>query len=238
MRIRLPMGRTLFFAAAFLFSVVALLPLRLALDWFGFDSRGLAARQATGTVWRGALREAQLGSVPLGDVEARLNALPLLFGRARVSLARDESDGRFEGAAAVSRHSFGLDDVSGRLRTAVLFAPLPIASLDLDDVTARFSGGLCAAGEGGVRASLAGEIGGIALPSGLSGSARCDGGALLLPLASQSGMERLNIRLFSDGRYRIDLLVRPGDAAARDLLLAGGFAPVRGGFGMRLDGRF
>ena len=238
MRIRLPVGRTLFFVAAFLFALVALLPLRLALSWFGLDAHGLAAREASGTVWHGALREAQFGSVVLGDVEARLNTLPLLLGRARVSLERPDENGRFEGAATVTRRSFGLDDLSGQLRLGQTLAPLPIAALDLGDVTVRFSGGVCAAAEGLVRAAIAGEVGGVALPSGLSGNARCAGGALLLPLASRSGMEQLNLRIFADGRYRADLFVRPSDDAVRDRLLASGFTLARGGYAMRLDGRF
>ena len=44
MRIRLPLGRSLFFLCAFLFALVALLPLRLALDWLGLDDKGFAAR--------------------------------------------------------------------------------------------------------------------------------------------------------------------------------------------------
>ena len=238
MRIRLPLGRSLFFVAAFMFALVALLPLRLALDWFGLGAHGLAAREATGTVWHGALQEAQFGSVALGDVEARLNTLPLLLGRARVSLEQPEENGGFEGAATVTRHSFGLDDLSGRLRLGQALAPLPLSSLDLGDVTVRFANGVCAAAEGQMRASVAGEIVGVALPSGLSGNARCAGGALLLPLASRSGMEQLNLRIFADGRYRADLFVRPGDDAARDRLLAAGFALARGGYAMRLDGRF
>ena len=49
MRIRLPLGRSLFFVCAFLFALVALLPLRLALDWLGLDDKGFAAREARGS---------------------------------------------------------------------------------------------------------------------------------------------------------------------------------------------
>ena len=47
---------------------MALVPLRAALGWFDVGGRGLAAREAAGTLWRGALKEAQFGRVPLGDV--------------------------------------------------------------------------------------------------------------------------------------------------------------------------
>lgn len=238
MRIRMPLRRTAFFLAVFAFALVALIPLRVAIGWFGADGRGLAAREASGSIWLGVLKEAQFGPVPLGDVEARLNLLPLFLGRARLSLARDEADGRFDGAVSVSRHSFGLDDLNGQLRVGALFAPLPIASLDLDEVSAHFSGGQCESARGRVRAGLSGEVAGIAFPSGLSGNARCAEGALMVALASQSGMEQLNLSIRADGRYRIDLVVRSGDPALAGRLTAAGFAPARGGFVRRLDGSF
>ena len=85
MRLRLPLRRTAFFVAAFAFAAVALIPLRVATSWIGGP---LAAREATGSIWLGMLKEAQFGPVPLGDVQARLNVLPLLLGRARLSLSR------------------------------------------------------------------------------------------------------------------------------------------------------
>ena len=238
MRIRLPLGRTLFLTAFFLFALVALLPMRLALDSFGFAERGLTARAATGSVWLGALREAQVGPVALGDVRARLNLLPLLLGRARLTLAGADANSPFEGAATVSRHRFGFEDVSGRFRIAGLSSPLAISSLDFQDVSVGFAGGRCTRAEGRVRAGIAGDAAGIGFASGLAGNARCANDALLLPLASQTGTERLDIRLFADGRYRLDLLVRTGDEAVRARLIAAGLRPVGRGYGMQVGGRF
>lgn len=238
MKVRLPMGRTAFFLGAFAFALVALLPLRLAADWFGFAGRGLAAREATGSVWFGALREAQLGPVPIGDVGARLNGLPLLLGRARVSIERDDEANPFRGAVSLSRHAFGIDDATGSLRVGALFAPLPIATLELDDVSAGFAAGQCLRAEGNVRASLSDEVAGIGLPSGMTGSASCAGDAVRIPLASQSGMERLVLSLFADGRYRIDLSVQPADPAMQARLSAAGLQPGNGGFVRRIEGAF
>jgi general secretion pathway protein N len=239
MRIRLPLGRTLFFALAFLFALVALLPLRLALDWLSLDERGFAAREARGSIWLGALSEAQLGSMPLGDLQASLRTLPLFVGRARVDLKRTDDQRPFEGAATVSRSGFGIDDVNGAVEVGSVFAPLPIASLDLGDVTAHFDDGLCVSAEGLVKATVAGDVAGLSLPGGLSGNARCDEGALLLPLASQSSMEALNVRLREDGRYQVELAVRPSDDSMRDRLIAAGFALApAGGYALRLSGEF
>lgn len=238
MRIRLPMRRTAFFLGAFAFSLVALLPLRLAGDWFGLADSGLAAREATGSVWLGALQEAQAGPVPLGDVAARLNTLPLFLGRARLSLWRDDETNPLRGAVTVTRHSFGMDDATGQLRAGALFAPLPIQAIELDAVSLGFGAGQCRRAEGRVRATLSGDVAGISLPSGLSGTVACAGDAALIPLASQSGMERLDLRVFGDGRYRIDLVVRPTDAAMQGRLTAAGFRPGNEGFVRRIDGSF
>lgn len=209
MRLRLRWWRELFFVAALLFSLAALLPLRIALGWLGFEAGGLTARQVQGSVWLGLLADAHLGPVPLGDVSARLRALPLLAGRARLDLAQAE-DG-LSGALTLSRHGFGIDDLSGRLDGPGL-AGLPPPALDLADLSVRFGDGLCAAGEGLVSAHFAGELAGVPLAAGFSGEARCDGPALLLPLASRSGADRLDVRLFADGRYRIDAALRPSGA--------------------------
>jgi general secretion pathway protein N len=149
----------------------------------------------------------------------------------------DEATG-LEGAVIVSRHGFGFDDVSARFRVGALLRPLAISMVDFDDVSAGFTSGRCTRGEGRVRAAVAGQVAGINLASGLSGQARCAGEALLLPLASQSGMERLNIRLFGDGRYSVEMLVRPTEESVRGRLIAAGFRPAGQGYGLQVDGAF
>lgn len=238
MRLNPSLGRPLLLALIFLFALIALLPLRLAIDWFGFDRFGLAAREASGSVWLGALAEAQIGPATLGDVEVRLNRLPLLIGRSRLSLERQELDAPFSGATSVSGDSFSLDDVTGQLRLGAALAPLPVGSVDLSDVSVRFSGGLCESAEGRVRALLASDVAGLSFNSGLGGTVRCAGGKLLLPLASQSGMERLNLSVGADGRYLAVFVVNSGDPALRAQLLAVGFRPSGSGVSLRIEGAF
>jgi general secretion pathway protein N len=207
MRLRRRWWREIFFLCALLFSLAALLPLRLALDWFGYADKGLVAREARGSIWLGALAEARFGTVPLGDVATKLRFLPLLVGQARLDL--QEADEGLRAGVTVSRHGFALDDATGRIEAPAL-ADLPPPTLDLSDVSVRFGDGLCVHAEGLVKARFAGELVGVPLTAGFSGEARCDGPAMLLPLASQSGGDRLEIRLFADGRYRIDVALRPG----------------------------
>lgn len=240
MRVRLPIGRTLFFLSAFFIALLALLPMRLALDWFGLGNRGFAAREVQGSVWYGALKETQFGSVGLGDLHAGLRGLPLLIGRARIAMDRDEGtpEDEFQGAATITRNSFGFDDVDGRLQLAGALGSLPLTQVDLGDVTARFEEGLCVEAAGTVRAAVSGDIAGIALPGGLTGTARCDAGALLLPLVSQSSMESLELRLFGDGRYEATVLLRSTDPTVGDRMRGAGFAVTANGFAMTVNGRF
>jgi general secretion pathway protein N len=219
MRLRLRWWREIFFLLALLFSLAALLPLRFALGWLGYSDKGLTAREATGSLWAGALSEARFGTVPLGDVGTRLRMLPLLVGRARLDI--EQSDDGLRAGVTLSRHGFGIDDATGTIEGPAL-AELPPPTLDLADVSFRFADGLCAYAEGLVKARFAGELGSVPLAAGFSGEVRCDGPALLLPLVSQSGAERLNVRLFADGRYRIDAELRPGGAP----------------YSSRLEGRF
>ncbi|HZG08369.1 MAG TPA: type II secretion system protein N [Allosphingosinicella sp.] len=236
MRVRLPLGRGLFFVCAFLFALIALLPLRLALDPLGLGEHGVAAREATGSVWLGTMREAQLGRIALGDLAVGLETLPLLAGRARVS-AQGLGDTPFKGAFNSTRHGFGVDDVTAQLRMAGTLGPLPLGVFDTTDLSVHFADGLCRTAEGRVRAAAAGDIGGFPLP-GLSGTARCDGGVLLLALASDAGTETLQLRIGANGRYRAELGVRPSQPELAPALTAAGFVQAGGGYSLRLAGAF
>ena len=77
-----------------------------------------------------------------------------------------------------------------------------------------------------------------ALPSGLSGTIRCQNGAAMLPLTGQSGMEQLNLSITASGRWRAEIVVRPTDPMTIQRLTAAGFAPGPGGYVRRIDGSF
>lgn len=245
MRIRLPLGRGLFFLCAFLLALLALLPLRLAADWLQLGRTGVAARDAVGSVWGGVLHQAQYRDTQLGDLVTRLNALPLLAGRARINLGRNdgalasqaERADRFEGALTVTRNSYAVGDVTARLPVAAQFAPLPINAVDLSDVSARFVGGQCATADGAVTVQTSGSISGLAIPTTLTGTARCDGGALLLALAGASGLDQLSLRFTGGDRYRATLSVRPTDPALQQRLGGAGFVAANGVYSLGVDGR-
>lgn len=237
MRVRLATGRTALFGALLFAALLALAPLRLILGLFGLGEQGLTARRVDGSVWSGRLVEARFGEVALGDAGARLAFWPLLLGRARVELD-GEGARPLHGALTVGRHGFGVDDLTASLLTGQLFAPLPVTALDVDDATVHFRDGRCEQAEGRVRATLAGEAAGVPLPPTLSGPARCEAGALLLPLTSTAGTETATLRVFGDGRYRAEFALRSPDPTVAVRLERAGFIGGPGGYRLAVEGRF
>jgi len=239
-RIRLKTGPLAFFGAAFVIALIALLPLRLVMGLFDLGNTGLTAREVRGSLWSGSLRDANFGGVALGDLQAHLSPLPLLVGRARIDLS---SAGRgdahpLHGAIGVSRHGFGIDDMTATLAAGTVFAPVPVSALDLDDVSIRFQDGLCQKAEGRVHATMSGDIAGVSLGQGMTGTARCDAGALLLPLTSQAGTEAVALRLWATGRFRAELTVQPTDPALAPKLVLAGFQAGPRGYALAIEGRF
>jgi general secretion pathway protein N len=239
-RLRLSTGPAALFGAMLLVALIVFLPMRAALGWVEAGEQGLVARSVGGTIWGATLREARFGDLALGDVGARLAPLSLLAGRATIALDGPGGAGAppLSGSAFVSRHGLGLDELTARLATGRVFAPLPVTAVDLDALTVRFEDGRCVAATGRVRATLAGEVAGIALPPSAEGTARCDAGDLLLPLASQAGTEGIALHIGGDGRYRADLSVRPTDPAAGERLAAAGFVGGPNGYALSVQGRF
>ena len=199
MRIRIPMRRTVLFGAMFVAALLALVPLRVAL---APGDEVLTAREVSGSIWSGRLTEARIGPATLGDLDARLAPLPLLAGRAELIGERDSAAAdRLEGALGLSRDRRSIEAASGLVPLDIVFASVPIASIDLTDVTVRFRDEQCDSAQGVVKANLGASANGLTLPSSLSGPIRCDRGALMLPLAAGSGGDGLTLHLFGDGRY-------------------------------------
>lgn len=238
--IRLRTGRAVLFGVMLVVALLAFLPMRLVLGAAGVGEVGLTARAAEGSLWAGRLRDARAGGLDLGDLDAGVSPLALLLGRARIALASPEQGAArsLKGVVTISRHSAGIGSLSVSLPAAGLFPPLPVTQLDTDDVAVRFRDGGCDRAEGRVRATLAGTIAGVPLSGVMAGTARCDGRALLLPLATAAGTERADLRLQPGGRYTADLTMRPADRATATKLAALGFAQGGGGYRLSIDGRF
>lgn len=223
------MTRRIFWIAAGLAAlllIIATLPMRLALGMAGSADAGLSARAVTGSIWSGQLVDARWRGARLGTLGAGLAPLALLGGEARLNIARDDILlGKLDGAVILNG-ARGVADLNGTVSLGASLAGVPLDSIRLEGVTARFdAAGRCAAAAGRVQLSLA--LPGLDLSNGLSGSIACRAGRAEAALASQSGMERLTLAVDGAGQYRARLAVRgSGDAAVAGLLRAVGFLPA------------
>lgn len=213
------------------------LPMRVALGLVGLERLGVAAREVRGTVWSGRIDQLMLGEIPMGSVRAGLSPTALLTGRARFDIERRNGlADDVRGALTVGFGRIGIDDVTGAVPLGRTFAPLPVGSLMLEDVSAYFAGDRCGHAEGRVRARMAGQFPGLNLTQGLSGVISCDGDAMLLPLLSQSGMEKLTLRIWRTGRYTAEIRVETADPTLAGTLGQVGFTTVGNAQLLKVEG--
>ncbi len=222
---------------ALLLGLIAFLPLRLALGAFGLDRIGVSARSVQGSVWFGKAAQLNIGNLPVGTVSVGLSPVQLLVGRARLDIWRKAgAPDDIEGAVTAGVNRMGIDDVTGNIPLGPIFAPLPINAIQFSDVSAYFANGACGHAEGRVRVYIGGELPGLNLSQGLTGEVRCDGEAVLLPLVSQSGLEKFNLRIMANGRYTTEMLVQSSDPALGQGLDPVGFRRAGNGYTLRIDG--
>ena len=235
-------SRLLLFLIIFILALLVLVPMRTGMEWMGLTDKGVAARSAQGSVWNGELVESQFGGAALGNVDAGLNLLPLVLGRAQIGVARSPDNagllGDFRGLFSFSGSRSAINHMNATLPADWVFAPLPVASLELENLSVQFDEGQCADADGLVRAHIAGSLGGVALPDALIGNAACDDGALLLPLISRSGMEQMDIRISAGGDYSAELRIMAVDDDAHQRTAPAGFAPGPNGYPFSVQGRF
>ncbi len=240
MKIRLNTRPVALFGGFAVLALLVFLPMRLVLGLVGLGEYGLSARAVTGPVWYGKLIEARIGDLALGDINASLSPFQLLIGRARLGLSGPAQGDRpgLSGAITTSRYSRGIDDMTGSIPTGRVFAPLPVNRIELEGVSARFDSGACAAAQGRVKAQLSGSIAAIALPQAMSGTLKCEGGALVVPLVSQAGTESVTLYVQGNGRYRATLDIQSSDPVTGQKLSLVGFQQNGAGYRLSTEGQF
>lgn len=214
------------------------MPLRLASGIIGLDAMGVSARQVGGSVWSGRMEQTRIGGFDLGTVDVGLNPLSLLLGRARMGFERVSGVGiePLAGTYDIGPGRRVIDGLSGTV-LATGWTDLPIEKLSFEGVNVHFSDGQCRSASGRVQLMLAVRIAGLDLRNGLSGVARCEGGALLLPLAGQSGMERLTLTITGDGQYEARFGINATDPITSAALAAAGFSATAEGYFRVVRGR-
>ena len=221
-----------------LVTLLAMLPLRLVLGWADPSGRTLKAQAVEGIAWDGLVGEMQMGQLPLGLMEVDLMPLPLLIGRAQFALERPDYPGARPFSARVRGSGGGLSiaGASGELALGGTMAPLPVRTLTMNDFSAQLDGGACVAASGtlGLVVPAMGAM--MDAETVLSGEARCEDGALVVPMTGPSGAERVDFRVDPDGRWTatMSMVGLPPEMATP--LLEMGFQQRRNGVGLTASG--
>jgi general secretion pathway protein N len=226
----------LFFAFALIAALVLSIPMRVAVGAAGMDEGFFAARDSKGTLWSGQFDDVRLAEIRLGDLGARFSPVPLLLGGAKLHLSGGTSQSR--ASLFVSRGTFGVADVDARFTSVGLLAPLPLTQFELEEVSFMFGSGRCVGAGGVVRAHASTAAAGLGLPQTFRGAPRCSGERLLIPLASSSGQERIDLRIASSGRFEAALRVNNPGPAVASRLEAAGFRRTARGYATVVRGAF
>lgn len=235
---RLPRRTLLAILALFLAALVVFLPLQLVLGMAGGDER-MTARGVYGTAWSGTIADLRVGALPLGTLDAGVRPLPLLVGRTTLDLSRTAPAANpFRATVAGGSDWAELSGVDGTVPLPEGLGPLPATQLGFAGFSYAMSGGRCESAEGTVSLTLSPPSALMAGDLVLGGKARCDNGALVIPMAGPTGMERLDLRIAPGGKWTADLVLKglPVEAAAP--LLQQGFAARDGGVAFRAAGSF
>jgi general secretion pathway protein N len=216
-------------------ALFALLPLRLVMGWAAPGN--VTARSIEGSVWSGRVTDLHVGPLPLGTLDAGLEPLPILLGRAQFAVSR-AGDAPFSGRFSAGGGDLRLADANGSVALPGGLGGLPVTAISFGDFSARIEGGACADAEGTLGVTLASA--GPLLPDSvtLSGKARCDRGELVVPMQGPGGMERLTLRIAGEGAWKADLILSGLPPEVSGPLLQGGFTARPGGVGLRTSGKF
>ncbi|MGV3513241.1 MAG: type II secretion system protein N [Novosphingobium sp.] len=224
------MGRRgwLALAALFIVALIVLMPLRMILGLTMPET--ITARSVEGSVWGGRIGDLNAGPLPLGTVDAGLEPLPLLIGRPQFAIARDG----FSATIAPSR----IIHANGSVQIPDGLGGLPVTSVGLGDFSAAMADGQCTEAQGTLSLTLAAL--GPLLPDAItvSGQARCEKGALVVPMRGPQGMERLTLKIGGDGRWQADLTLAGLPQETVEALKSSGFDTRPGGIGIGTSGTF
>ena len=224
---------TLWFATLLLLSLLALVPLRVAVG--GLVDQGFTARQVAGTIWYGRIGELSRRARRLGTFEVRLDPGPLLIGAVHLGFRRmDDPNGALDGTLVAGSTS-GVRATSGRLAIAGLAGQLPLDTLQIDGVTILFRGERCAEASGRVTMLVAAPLPGLG-GAQFQGSPRCEGERVRFVLAGPAGAE-VEFFVRANGELRAWLRLPPTDPAAAAALSAAGFRESGQGWVLSAEGR-
>ena len=206
---------------------------------FAAQKMGVVARNSQGTIMSGALRDASIGRIRIGDVNARLHLLSLLGGRIGFALERGNvphSPG-ISGVVGQSINGLFADELTATFDGRALVKELDGAQLHFEKFSMAFADGRCSVASGVVRLSLSESALSSIIRGSMIGNAECRQKDIFFPLMSQSTMERAFVRIKPNGHYLVTLTISEPAADIANALTLAGFQPVAGGFRIVRRGR-
>ena len=221
-----------------LLAFVMLTPLRVALEMAGLDRLKFTARQVAGPIWYGRIGNLTLHNQDLGTFDVHVAPAALLLARLDMRFRKlDELQDGLTGSIRAGWGVRGVENLTGRVTAAQLFAPLPIDGLHFQDTTILFQNGSCTRAEGTIVARLA-------IPAKLpwaaeefKGPVTCDGERVRAALSSSSGRELIEFYISSSGQYRAWISVRGADPASATALRLAGFRDGPDGLSLSTSSR-
>jgi general secretion pathway protein N len=214
-------------------ALLMLMPLAVAAN-----ALGVTARNVQGSILSGAIRDASLGGVRIGDVNARMRILPLFLGRLSFSLMRGDTPyvPGVSGAIGTGWGGIFADKLTATIDGGGLVRGMDGSEIRIESLSFAFANGKCSTASGVVRLSLDETALGSVLRGGMLGNAQCSNGDLYVPLLSQSTMERASIRIKGDGSYQATFTINQPSPENAVALAFAGFKPVAGGFRLMRTG--
>jgi len=210
---------------AFVGFALAAAPARLVHD-FAMRPAGIEAGLVTGTVWNASARRVSAGGVAVSDVEARLQAAPLLTGRAVFDVTVRDPALRGTGRVVLTPGAVRLEDADGVFALeavpALAAADLPpgeSARVEIDRLVLDPQG-RCLEAQGRLTSAAlvsAGQRYGAELPV-LTADLRCADDAVALDFSGRSDTLALTgrVRLLNTGpHWRIE-----AETSERDVIAA------------------
>ncbi len=236
-------SRRFWIAAAVLFAIAAFafMPLRWVVGAALPEQSTLAASGADGTIWSGRIYDVQLGKIGIGTLDAGFQPLGLFLGRAGFWFEQPSTAGLpgLRGSVSKGLGAISANEWNGGVPVAEILSGFPTAKFEFENVSVSYSAGKCRSASGSIRLKPEGPLfAALGVDAGLMGRVRCDAGDLLLPLASASAMERVELRVSADGRYRATVQLQQPSAEIAPMLSLAGFAPFAGGYRKSGKGRF
>ena len=236
-------SRRFYYAAAILFAIaaIAFMPLRWVVGVAVPEKSMVTASGADGTIWSGRVYDVQLGQLGIGTLDAGIQPLGLFLGRAGFWFELPATAGLpgFRGTVSKGFGGVSAEGWNGSVPVAEILPGFPAAHLEFDNLSASYSAGKCRTASGSVRLKPEGPLfAALGVDAGLMGRVRCEAGELLLPFASASAMERVELRISADGRYRAAVQLQQPSAEIAPMLSMAGFAPIAGGYRKSGKGRF